>query len=729
MTDIQDIERRLQNLEDVSKEQEDRLRNLLAKSEKAMDIAIHAYKVDHYGYVWQRDYESKEYVKTNMRVGLPTVPNRSITLDKLSPEVFTHMIIASGAVAIGSDGYWYIDGVRTNIKAQGDPGKDADVWTIGDDGYWYLNGKKTEYRAIGKDGHTPLLRPSSDGMSLEISSDGGETWLPFINDFNKLRVIGYVDSTDLLPKNANIGDIYGVWNPDVYSGRVDEEGNLIKGAYDLYINTVKDWLEDYTITKVYDYDTELPSAAKDGTTVMVPVTYLTLDKEKVDGYKVYRFVQASNGWVMILNTAEIYASKDDIINYGDNAFALVQGDTQGAYQLYRRQTGWVYFGTNASITYHLVQRLEDGTSSNILSGEVVRKAIEEIYNTYGRYEENPEFIRVDIDAEGHVLWGIKTDGDIFFGCGVPSQIREYVEMKVKEMSPEGYGDIINFLDGIEFGDRKLQELLDDKTDKEEGKSLIDAEYAAGIHYEENPEFIEVKLDAEDRILEAIYKDGTKLLPAGYNIGGNTVKSVENPEFLSVWLDGQDHILAAIKTDGDIIFGIGVPTQVREYIREQLADIEERIGHYEENPEFIEASIDADDGIIEAIRTNGRKYLPAGVDLGAAEAYPSEDPEHLMVDVDSNGRIINSIDRELENVVYGGINISELKRDIDAACLEAHTDTETGELYTIENNDSTISLEMDGDWNVYEVKDSRHAASLSMDDETGVIYIEETLNEN
>lgn len=34
----------------------------------------------------------------------------------------------------------------------GKDGKDADVWTIGTDGYWYKNGEKTDYRAIGEKG-------------------------------------------------------------------------------------------------------------------------------------------------------------------------------------------------------------------------------------------------------------------------------------------------------------------------------------------------------------------------------------------------------------------------------------------------------------------------------------------------------------------------------------------------------------------------------------------------
>ena len=348
----------------------------------------------------------------------------------------------------------------------------------------------------GDDGNTPIVKLSDNGMDILISSDNGETWYKLIPDFSKIRVLGYVDSVEQLPKSADIGDIYGVWNPDVYSGRVDGEGHLIKGAYDMYINLVTGWEFDANILKVYEYETELPASAADGTVAVIPQKNLTLDKEKIDGYKVYKYSLASRGWIMLLNTSEIFASPEDIINHGDNLYALVQGDvqkvpntvsnwingtldeeeayaedsksiigtcnldgsfnilkyniaegytvdirilsdeqfnpskivspnvlggTEGAvegsggidipadaksiiaiikkvgskeplsvnagsylslyhdvvkrYELYKRKVEWVFFGTNASITYHLVQNVEEGTSTNILSGQAVKDAL------------------------------------------------------------------------------------------------------------------------------------------------------------------------------------------------------------------------------------------------------------------------------------------------------------------------------------------------------------------
>lgn len=211
----------------------------------------------------------------------------------------------------------WVESLKGEQGLQGEPGPQGEQGEIGPTGAEGPQGKKGEDGIDGKDAINPILRLSEDGMDIEISSDNGETWLPLVRDFSKIRIQGFLDSVDDLPVSAVVGDVYGVWNAEAANG---------EGAYELYINTVKDWVLESEITKIYDYDTELPSSAKEGTIALVPVKYLTLDKEKIDGYKVYKFSKQSNGWVMILNTAEIYASKNDIVSHGDNVYALVLGE-------------------------------------------------------------------------------------------------------------------------------------------------------------------------------------------------------------------------------------------------------------------------------------------------------------------------------------------------------------------------------------------------------------------
>ena len=56
---------------------------------------------------------------------------------------------------IGSDGYWYADGVKTDKKAIGEDGTDGDnpdIWTIGPNGNWFKNGADTGQPSQGEKG-------------------------------------------------------------------------------------------------------------------------------------------------------------------------------------------------------------------------------------------------------------------------------------------------------------------------------------------------------------------------------------------------------------------------------------------------------------------------------------------------------------------------------------------------------------------------------------------------
>lgn len=55
----------------------------------------------------------------------------------------------------------------------GRDGKDSDVWAIGGDGYWYRNGMKTEYRAVGYNGKNGLYYvPNAETGCFDIYQDG-----------------------------------------------------------------------------------------------------------------------------------------------------------------------------------------------------------------------------------------------------------------------------------------------------------------------------------------------------------------------------------------------------------------------------------------------------------------------------------------------------------------------------------------------------------------------------
>lgn len=96
----------------------------------------------------------------------------NLSIGQLQEKVTSGMLItgvtanSDGIVVSMSDGKSY---TITNGKdgQNGADGKNADVWTIGSDGYWYKNGQKTDFKAIGTDG-----KNGTDGTNGEQGPQG-----------------------------------------------------------------------------------------------------------------------------------------------------------------------------------------------------------------------------------------------------------------------------------------------------------------------------------------------------------------------------------------------------------------------------------------------------------------------------------------------------------------------------------------------------------------------------
>ena len=98
MTSIQELEQRLQQLESVLKEKDEQYNRLMVDSRRALDLALHAYKVDHYGYIWTFSPDDGLYHKTNMRVATPEIADRAIQTRHLVSKCVTSEKIADKAV-------------------------------------------------------------------------------------------------------------------------------------------------------------------------------------------------------------------------------------------------------------------------------------------------------------------------------------------------------------------------------------------------------------------------------------------------------------------------------------------------------------------------------------------------------------------------------------------------------------------------------------------------------
>jgi len=262
--------------------------------------------------------------------------------------------------------------------------------------------------------------------------------------------------------------------------------------------------------------------------------------------------------------------------------------------------------TTDKLAPDMIEKLETLTDFDPTPGSVKPLRSGGAAATYGHYIENPEFLSVILDDEEKVLVGIQKDGNVYFGAGCPQQVKDYIQAQIDEImgahdvteAIDSVKEIIAFLEEfknsdtlaevlaqlkadvdaeIEAESNRAKSVENTKVDKEEGKSLIDEEYASGIHYIENPEFAEVKLDSDERILEAVMADGTKLFPAGIktssiDLGGATISSISNPEFIAVWLTSDYKILFGLQNDGNFLFGCGVPRQIQEYIKDGINPI-------------------------------------------------------------------------------------------------------------------------------------------------------------
>ena len=129
-------------------------------------------------------------------------------------------------VTIGADGYWYIDGVNTEVKAAGEDGKDGQDGVDGEDGktpqitinsagYWVIDGVETTIRAEGQDGVD-----GNDGQDGEDGVDGSDGVTPLLKiDADGYWTVSYDDGATY----DYLKDSYGL--PICAVGKDGEDGH------------------------------------------------------------------------------------------------------------------------------------------------------------------------------------------------------------------------------------------------------------------------------------------------------------------------------------------------------------------------------------------------------------------------------------------------------------------------------------------------------------------------
>lgn len=105
------------------------------------------------------------------------------------------------------------------------------------------------------------------------------------------------------------------------------------------------------------------------------------------------------------------------------------------------------------------------------------------------FVSNAEYVFAVVDSNDTFLFGVKTDGSFVWSKGMSNDLKIKIE------------SILNS--------------LDNKVDKESGKSLINSVFASGISFESNAEYLFAALDLNKNILFGVKSDGSFYCPKDF----------------------------------------------------------------------------------------------------------------------------------------------------------------------------------------------------------------------
>ena len=210
-------------------------------------------------------------------------------------------------------------------------------------------------------------------------------------------------------------------------------------------------------------------------------------------------------------------------------------------------------------------------------------------------QDNPEFVEVHLDGSEKILYGVRTDGDFYFGSGVPSQVKGYVDEKSAEID----GKIEDLKEEIDSSINVNIEKIENEI------AVLDASTKADI----------ARLDASvstgfDRVDASIAALDASIYALGYY--------EENPEYVEAHIDSSSKLLYGVKRgDGDFYFGAGVPSQIRDYVNEKGEKIDASILEIETrfyNVNAHDGSIGINYTLEEAIAAVPEEYRNGGLIL-------------------------------------------------------------------------------------------------------------------
>lgn len=229
--------------------------------------------------------------------------------------------------------------------------------------------------------------------------------------------------------------------------------------------------------------------------------------------------------------------------------AVVDSEDRILYGIYR-DTGKPYYPLNEM--YHVIQNKEyfaawlDADDKVVLGirrdGEIIGEihAVNALKQVISQLQSDIASLQEKV---GTIDTNLKELLDIF-------SLQENPEYMAVEKDADGKVLSATYNDGSHYSHNLKSETIDDKVDKEQGKSLIDSD-VAGAHstFEDPEERFNMELDSESRVLSYRDKNGIK----NENVGFNTPNYYKNGKKCE-WIEDSD-VIPIVKKSDDIPLSI------------------------------------------------------------------------------------------------------------------------------------------------------------------------------
>lgn len=392
--------------------------------------------------------------------------------------------------------------------------------TISSNGNWVINGTETEFKAIGEKGNTPLIRVSDNKLQVsydlgktyinvtenpvytkfrwsadsknvgrvQASTDEGKTWNNLSNDFtNNLHISKYIGADESLPTS-------GIAEGTIYA----------KGPY--YEDT--DTLQEYPSYRLWVYAWKNNTLAwqdhGEFTSIAAGIVQEPGDSE----------ITVMSQKAVTEKNAEQDEKLSELGSYVSNPeYARAYTDAEGRFLWGIKHDGSIEFakGVPTPIKEYIAAVDKDNDEEVERINQLVIGLLADIKiltDTY-HYISNPEWACAIVDSEERILMGIKSDGSYY----IPNRDMYHID------SNHEYVKAVVDSDGrILFGIRKDGTCYLPKGISEEAKKGL-IELTSRIAYFENvfshvdnPEWVQVTIDSQGKVLEGIGTDGKKYFP-------------------------------------------------------------------------------------------------------------------------------------------------------------------------------------------------------------------------